>query len=80
MAKVTLIKRSSPVCPGCNVMQIQLQGEGIEHNIIDITHDTDAIEEHNLTGVPVVLVQTDEGVKRFDGMVSVDEIKEAMGE
>lgn len=80
MAKVTLIKRSVPTCPGCNVMQIQLQGEGIEHDVIDITLDPDAIAHYSITGVPVVLVDSGETISRFHGMVEMDVIKEAMGE
>jgi glutaredoxin len=80
MAKVTLIKRSSPICPGCIVMQTQLEGEGIPHEVIDITTTPEAIEDYGLTGVPVILVDNDGELSRFDGMAPVDKIKEAMGE
>jgi glutaredoxin len=80
MAKVTLIKRSSPVCPGCNVMKAMLEGEGIDHDVIDITTDPDAIEKYGLTGVPVVLVDNGETLTRFDGVAPIEQIQEAMGE
>jgi glutaredoxin len=80
MAKVTLIKRSSPACPGCNNMKTMLDGEGIEHDVIDITTDPDAITKFDLTGVPVVIVETKSHQTLFNGVTPIEAIKEAMGE
>jgi glutaredoxin len=81
MSTVTLIKRSQPACPACNVMQAMLNGEGIEHETIDITDTPEAIEEYGLTSVPVTLVESSEagrGTIRFIGVQPIEEIKEAI--
>jgi glutaredoxin len=80
MAKVTLIKRSSPVCPGCNIMKTMLDGEGIPHEVIDITTNPEAIEQFDLTAVPVIRVVTSHDTVQFNGVTPIEVIKEAMGE
>lgn len=80
MAKVTLIKRSNPACPACNILAAMLDGEGIEHEVIDITADPNAIERFNITSVPVLDVQREgKGSIRFFGVQPIEDIKEAIG-
>lgn len=77
MRKLTLIKRSVPACPGCNVMKAMLDGEGIAHDTIDITVHTDVPERLGLTGVPAILI---DGEVKFSGVTPVEQIREAMSE
>ncbi len=79
MSKVTLIKRSQPFCAGCAKVQAMLEGEGILHEVIDITEQPDAIEEFDLTAVPVTIVERENaGTIRFIGEMTPEEIKEAI--
>lgn len=74
--KLTLIKRSTPICPNCNTMQFILDSEGIEYNIIDIAVDKDAIEKYDLSSVPVLLIDDDGQQIKLNGIQPVDLIKE----
>lgn len=78
MADVTLIKRTTPVCPACNSMQAQLDGEGIEYNVIDITENPEYIDILGLIGVPVLLVEQEPGgeVTQLNGFQPIDKIKD----
>ncbi|UUV25991.1 MULTISPECIES: glutaredoxin domain-containing protein [Lysinibacillus] len=78
--KLTLIKRSTPMCPDCNKMQIILEGEGIPFNTIDIAKDIDAIEKYNLSSVPVILIDSDEGQLKLNGIQPIEVIKELLEE
>lgn len=81
MRKLTLIKRSFPACPACNVMQAQLEGEGIPYDTIDITEEPDAVEKYDLTGVPVLIIDGDDGEHiRLTGLQPVERIAELMKE
>lgn len=81
MRKLTLIKRTTPPCPACNVMQAQLEGEGIPHEIIDITTQPDAIEKLDITGVPVLIIEDDNGEHiRLTGLQPIERIAELMKE
>ena len=74
--KLTLIKRSTPICPNCNTMQFILDNEGIQYDIIDIAVDKDAIEKYDLTSVPVLLIDDDGQQIKLNGIQPVDLIKE----
>ena len=76
--KLTLIKRSTPICPMCNTMQFILEEEGIPFDTIDIAVDTDAIEKYNLSSVPVILIDSDEGQIKLNGVQQVEIIKELL--
>jgi len=76
--KLTLIKRSMPICPNCNTMQFILEEEGIPFNIIDIAKDTDAIEKYNLSSVPVLLIDSDTGQVKLNGIQPIEVIKELL--
>ncbi len=79
MTKVTLIKRSFPVCPACNVMQAALEGEEIHHEVIDITESPEAIKEYDLTGVPALIIEREgKGTVRLFGLQQINTIKEAL--
>lgn len=79
MKKLTLIKRSVPVCPACNMLKAMLDGEGIEYTTIDITEQTEAIEDYSLTSVPVMIIEGADGEYiRLNGVRPVDEIKELL--
>jgi glutaredoxin len=81
MTKLTLIKRSQPICVACNVMSAQLLGEGIEHEVIDITHQPEKVDELNLTGVPVLMIERDNGsMVRLHGVQPIDEVKALLSE
>jgi glutaredoxin len=75
MKKLTLVKRSTPVCNGCNIMKTMLDGEGIEHDVIDIAEQPAVIEQLGLTGVPVLLV---DGEVKFTGITPIESILEAI--
>lgn len=78
-AKVTLIKRSAPACPACNVLKAMLDGEGIEHEVIDITTDPDAIDKYEVTSVPMLVVERENGATiKMYGVQPVEQIMEAM--
>jgi glutaredoxin len=80
-AKLTLIKRSTPACPACNIMKAQLDGEGIEYETIDITHQPEKVSELNLTGVPVLMIERDNGsMVRLHGVQPIDEVKALINE
>lgn len=76
--KLTLIKRSTPMCPDCNKMQIILEGEGIPFDTIDITKDAEAIEKYDLSSVPVILIDSDEGQVKLNGIQPIEVIKELL--
>lgn len=78
--KLTLIKRSNPICPQCNKMQNILEGEGIPFDTIDIAKDSDAIEKYNLSTVPVILIDSDEGQLKLNGIQPIEVIKEFLEE
>lgn len=78
MAELTLIKRTTPACPACNAMQAQLDGEGIEYNVIDITEQPDFIETLGITSVPVLFIENSPGVKQLNGMQPIEKIKELL--
>jgi glutaredoxin len=79
--KLTLIKRSHPICASCNVMQAQLEGEGIPHEIIDISAQPDAIEKLDITGVPVLIIEDDNGEHiRLTGLQPIERVAELMKE
>ncbi len=78
--KLTLIKRSSPMCPDCNKMQFILDMENIEYDVIDIAVDTDAVEKYDLSSVPVLLIDSDEGQLKLNGIQPIEVIKEFLEE
>ncbi|PAE24029.1 thioredoxin family protein [Bacillus sp. 7894-2] len=80
MAKVTLIKRSAPGCPACLTLQTILNGEGIEHTTVDITTDKGAVEKYDVTSVPTLVIERDNGsTVRMYGVQPSEAIKEAIG-
>lgn len=76
--KLTLIKRSTPMCPDCNKMQISLEGEGIPFDTIDIVKDIEAIARYDLSSVPVILIDSDEGQVKLNGIQPIEVIKELL--
>lgn len=76
--KLTLIKRSTPICPQCNIMQLVLEEEGVEFDVIDIAIDTDAIEKYDLSSVPVILIQDGENTLKLNGIQPIQLIKELL--
>ena len=76
--KLTLIKRSNPICPACNQMQFILEAEEIPFDTIDIAIDTDAVEKYNLSSVPVILISDGETEVRLNGIQPVEVIKELL--
>jgi len=76
--KLTLIKRSTPMCPACNTMQLILEGEGIPFDVIDISQDVEAIQKYDISSVPVMLIDN-EGVQiKLNGIQPVEVIKELL--
>ena len=81
MSKLTLVKRSQPICPACIAMQTALDGAGIPYDTIDITEQPDATERYDLTAVPVLLIDRDNGEQlRLTGVQPIDKITELMKE
>lgn len=81
MRKLTLIKRTTPPCPACTRMQTALEGEGIPHEIIDISAQPDAIEKLDITGVPVLIIEDDNGEHiRLTGLQPIERVAELMKE
>lgn len=79
MRTITLIKRSTPPCPACQIMHAQLDGEGIPHEVIDITEQPDAVEQYGLTSVPVLIIEDDNGEHiRLTGIQPIEDIKELL--
>ena len=76
--KITLIKRSTPMCPQCIKMQNVLEDEGLLFNVIDITTDTEAIEKYNLSSVPVILINDNGNEIRLNGLQPIEVIKELL--
>lgn len=77
--KLTLIKRSTPLCPACNTMQFILESEGIPFDIIDIAEEADAVEKYNLSSVPVLLIAEDNGNQiKLNGIQPIEVIKELL--
>lgn len=63
------------------IMQAQLDGEGIPHETIDISEQPDAVEKYNLTCVPVLIIEDDNGKHiRLTGLQPVERIAELMKE
>lgn len=79
--KLTLIKRSTPTCPACNTMQFILENEGIPFDTIDIAEETDAVEKYNLSSVPVLLINGDNGSQiKLNGIQPIEVVKELLEE
>ncbi|MFJ3388914.1 glutaredoxin family protein [Lysinibacillus sp. NPDC086135] len=78
--KLTLIKRSTPTCPACETMQFILIEEGVPFDTIDIAKDDDAIEKYDLSSVPVILIDSDEGQVKLNGIQPIEVIKELLEE
>jgi glutaredoxin len=79
MTKLTLIKRSQPRCPGCEMMKVVLDGEGVEHEVIDITETPEAINEYEISGVPVLLFKDDNGLTtKLTGVQPIEKVKELL--
>lgn len=74
--KLTLIKRSTPVCPNCNILQSMLENEDIPFNIIDIATNPEAIEKYNLSSVPVLLIHDETNDIQLNGIQPIEVIKE----
>lgn len=81
MAKLTLIKRSVPKCGGCEIMRAQLDGNNVPYETIDITEDPSAIETYNLSSVPMLIIEKDNGATvRLSGVQPVDHVMALMNE
>lgn len=78
--KLTLIKRSTPMCPDCNRMQFILENEGIKFDTIDIAVDKDAVDKYELKGVPVLLIDSNESQIKLNGIQPIEIIKELLEE
>jgi len=76
--KLTLIKRSTPICPNCIKMQDALDGEGISYDVIDIAVDTEAIEKYGIMSVPVILIKDEDETIRLNGLQPIEMIKEML--
>lgn len=76
--KLTLIKRSTPSCPSCITMQLALEDANIPYDVIDITNSPEAIEKYNLSSVPVLLIETEEGQVKLNGIQPVELIQEML--
>ena len=76
--KLTLIKRSTPRCPACETMQLILQEEEIPFDTIDIAKNTDAVEKYGLSSVPVILIDSEEGQLKLNGIQPIEVIKELL--
>lgn len=79
--KLTLIKRTTPICPACMAMANMLDAEGVEYETIDITENPEAVEKYDLTGVPVMLIRGSDGeiTDRLVGVHPVDAVKAKLG-
>lgn len=74
--KLTLIKRSTPLCPQCIMMQQALDNEKIPYESIDIAKEPEAIEKYNLSSVPVLLIEEENGEQiRLNGLQPVELVK-----
>ena len=80
--KLTLIKRTDPICPACITMANILEGEEIPFDTIDITDAPEAIEEYDLTGVPVMIIRDNDGeiTDRLVGVHPADAVKAKLAE
>lgn len=77
--KLTLIKRSTPSCPQCIMMQLALEDANISFDTIDIAKEPEAIEKYSLSSVPVILIAEDDGGNiRLNGIQPVEVIKELL--
>lgn len=77
--KLTLIKRSTPICPQCTVMQNMLEDAKISYDTIDIAQNPEAIEKYDISSVPVLLINDeDAGQIKLNGIQPVELIKEMM--
>lgn len=75
--KLTLIKRSAPICPNCITMQLALEEANIPFDTIDIAKETDAVEKYELSSVPVLLIEDDSGnAIKLNGVQPVEVVKE----
>ena len=76
--KLTLIKRSTPLCRDCATMQLILEEEGIPFDTIDIATDTDAIEKYSLSSVPVILINDGDTQIKLNGIQPIEVINELL--
>lgn len=78
--KLTLIKRSTPACPACNGMEFILQQEGIEFEAIDIALAPEAVEQYDISSVPVMLIGEGDEQVRLNGIQPPELVRELMEE
>jgi len=62
---LTLITRSTPVCPNCVAMKMALEAKGVKYIEVDIAVDEGAIEEYGISSVPVSVIKDNEGKEVF---------------
>lgn len=79
--KLTLIKRSTPICPQCTIMQLTLEDASIPFDTIDISNEPEAIEKYSLSSVPVLLINSDGGKQiKLNGIHPIEVVKEFLEE
>lgn len=63
MKELMLITRSIPMCGECVGLKLGLHSKGIPYREIDITHNPEAVEKYGVTGIPVSIIQDEEGAE-----------------
>jgi len=61
-------------------MQFILKEEGVPFDTIDIAKDIEAIDKYGLSSVPVILIDSDEGQIKLNGIQPIEIIKELLEE
>ena len=79
---LTIIKRSSPPCPMCEMLEQGLIETCTPYTAIDITDNPNIIEEYDITSIPVTIIKDESGevVERINGFVAAEMLAEIIKE
>lgn len=79
-----VLKIYSRTCGPCKVLENNLQLAGIPHESIDVQsiQGEDIVSKYEIKAVPTLILVDDEGnvVKRYSGLLGVQELKEFCSE
>lgn len=78
-----VIKFYSPTCGPCKVLEKNLSTAGIEHDSVNVIESSNSglLDIYNVTSIPtLVVVKEDGSFKSYNGILSVEQLKEICNE
>lgn len=74
-----ILKFSAEWCGGCKALAAQLKGTNLPIVDIDVDEDEELTSKYNITNIPVLVFENDEGLEleRIVGVTSKEKVIEA---